>query len=479
MTELIDRARRQGLLAPEFLSALALLALAIVFGGSSRPSAGNLLVQLAALGLLTFLLVRRRIDWPRGGAAVAFWLMVAVAALPLLYSLPLPPAVWSGLAGREIALKTYALTGIAPPWHGVGLRDGVGLVTALHLLAPAVMFLAVLGLTAVQRWALLYGFFAVALIAILVGFAQVPGGATHVLHFYDISSIDGALGFFPNRNHMATLMLCTLPLAAAAALVWLRERGEEARLFGLAGAVLFALAVVTLLATSARAGLVLALPVLIGCALLARITRKRSTRGLRPVLVWSAVAAALVLVGAGLAYSSLGTRLATRVQTQGIVDTDRIEFARLTASAIPHYLPLGSGPLTFRPVYTMIEPLDDMRPYYINHAHDDYLEILLEYGVPGGLLLLAALAWLGWASLRAWFDTQAGDRAIRCAATIGIAAVLIHSTFDYPVRTTTIAVLLAMLAALTLASRPGPAPAPIAVEERPKRVRIRQRIRIA
>jgi hypothetical protein len=50
--------------------------------------------------------------------------------------------------------------------------------------------------------------------------------------------------------------------------------------------------------------------------------------------------------------------------------------------------------------------------------------------------------------------------------------VLLHSTFDYPLRTTTIAVLLAMLSALTLASVPGPEFA----MSRPKRVRYRSRI---
>jgi hypothetical protein len=191
--------------------------------------------------------------------------------------------------------------------------------------------------------------------------------------------------------------------------------------------------------------------------------------------VWGAVLFALLAIAGGLAYSSLGTKLSERVQTQGIVDTDRVEFARLTLATIPRYLPVGSGPATFRPVYAMIEPLDDLRPFYINHAHDDYLEVLLEYGVPGALLLLAGLAWLGWAALGAWFGDDTDDRAIRCAATIGIGAILAHSTFDYPVRTTTIAVVFAMLAALTMASAPAALPA----SARPKRVRYRQRIRIA
>ncbi|AOH83792.1 hypothetical protein AWL63_07230 [Sphingomonas panacis] len=475
MDELRDRARAAGLFAPDFVAALLLLAAGIILGGSSRPSVGNLLVQLAALGILTWLVIGRRIAVPRGAARVAVWLMLAIAALPLLYSVPLPPAIWSSVPGRDLALRTYALAGIVPPWHGLGLRDGVGLLTALHLLAPIVMFLIAVRLTTVQRWALLYGFLAVTLIAILVGFAQVPGGASHSLHFYDISSINGALGFFPNRNHMATLMLCTLPLAAAGALAWFRERGDEARGLALGGATLFGLAIVALVATSARAGLVLAVPVLIGCALLARIMpRGRRSRGAVPtVLLWGAICLALIAVVGALGLSSVGSKLVTRVQTEGVVDSDRIEFARLTASAVPRFLPFGSGPATFRPVYAMVEPIEDMRPYFINHAHDDYLEILLEYGVPGAVLLLAALAWLGWAGIAAWFDADAPDRPIRCAASVAVAAILLHSTFDYPVRTTTIAIVLALLAALMMASAPAP-------EARsPKRVKRRTRIRIA
>ena len=477
MEELRDHARRAGLFAPEFVSALLLLAAAIILGGSSRPSVGNLLVQLASLGLLTWLVIRKRIALPDGAARVAVWLMLAAAALPLLYSIPLPPAIWSSLPGRDLAMRTYGLVGIDPPWHGLGLRDGVGLLTALHLLAPIVMFLIAVRLTTLQRWALLYGFFAVTLLAILVGFAQVPGGASKALHFYDISSINGALGFFPNRNHMATLMLCALPLAAAGALAWFRERGDSARGLALAAAILFWLAIVALVATSARAGMVLAVPVLIGCALLTRImprgSRTRSNAAIPPLLLWGAVLLALVAVAGGLAYSTIGSTLVTRVQTRGVVDLDRIKFAELTASAVPRFLPFGSGPATFRPVYTMIEPLDDMRPYFINHAHDDYLEILLEYGVPGALLLLAGVAWLARAGVAAWFGAESPDRPIRCAASIGILAILLHSTFDYPVRTTTIAILLALLAALMLASTP-PAEAPS-----PERLKRRTRIRIA
>lgn len=477
MDELRDRARAAGLFAPEFIAALLLLSAGIILGGSSRPSVGNLIVQLAALSILTWLIIRKRIALPQGNARIALWLMIAIAALPLLYSVPLPPALWSTVPGRDLALRTYALAGITPPWHGLGLRDGVGVLTALHLLAPIVMFVVVVQLTAVQRWALLYGFLAVTLIAILVGFAQVPGGASHSLHFYEISSINGALGFFPNRNHMATLMLCTLPLAAAGALAWLRQRGDEARGLAIGASVLFGLAIIALVATSARAGLVLAVPVLIGCALLARVmprgNRTRDNGGIPPLLLWGAIGLALVAVASGLAYSSVGSTLVTRVQTQGVVDSDRIEFARLTLRAIPRFLPFGSGPATFRPVYAMVEPLNDMRPYFINHVHNDYLEILLEYGVPGALLLLAGLAWLGWTGIAAWFDADAPDRPIRCAASVGILAILLHSTFDYPVRTTTIAILLALLAALMVAS------APSAEAPRPERAKRRTRIRIA
>src|SRR3546814_14561816 len=41
-------------------------------------------------------------------------------------------------------------------------------------------------------------------------------------------------------------------------------------------------------------------------------------------------------------------------------------------------------------------------PTYFNHAHNDFLEIVLDGGLPALLLMLVAIGWYGMASMRAW-----------------------------------------------------------------------------
>ncbi len=70
---------------------------------------------------------------------------------------------------------------------------------------------------------------------------------------------------------------------------------------------------------------------------------------------------------------------------------------------------------------------------WVNHAHNDYLELLLETGLPGLLLMLAFLGWFVFQTTRVWRSPFASLFAK--AATIAAAAILVHSIVDYPLRT--------------------------------------------
>jgi O-antigen ligase len=89
---------------------------------------------------------------------------------------------------------------------------------------------------------------------------------------------------------------------------------------------------------------------------------------------------------------------------------------------------------------------------YVNHAHNDYLEVALETGLPGILLLLAFLAWFALAALTAWRSSAEGGNLAR-AATLVILVVLLHSLVDYPIRTAAVAAVFAASCALLLPPR--------------------------
>jgi O-antigen ligase len=92
-------------------------------------------------------------------------------------------------------------------------------------------------------------------------------------------------------------------------------------------------------------------------------------------------------------------------------------------------------------------------PQITNHAHDDYLELWLEGGWPFFALAAAMIAALGWAAWGAWRSRDAEDSLWAKAASISLLLVLLHSLFDYPLRTTAIEAVFAVLAAVLVSWR--------------------------
>jgi O-antigen ligase len=88
----------------------------------------------------------------------------------------------------------------------------------------------------------------------------------------------------------------------------------------------------------------------------------------------------------------------------------------------------------------------------IDHAHNDYLEILVEAGVPGLLLLLAALALVYRYGLHAVFRPHSRRTAsLAVGGLCGLTAVAIHSVVDFGLRAPAMALLTAVVAALVCA----------------------------
>ena len=89
--------------------------------------------------------------------------------------------------------------------------------------------------------------------------------------------------------------------------------------------------------------------------------------------------------------------------------------------------------------------------YYVNHAHNDYLELAIETGLPGMILMLLFLAWWGRSVWRMLRSPSADHFAM--AGAIASAAVLLHSVVDYPLRTAAMSAVFAICLALILQSR--------------------------
>ncbi|MCR5858291.1 hypothetical protein [Mesorhizobium sp. J428] len=79
---------------------------------------------------------------------------------------------------------------------------------------------------------------------------------------------------------------------------------------------------------------------------------------------------------------------------------------------------------------------------YINHAHNDFLEIILEGGLAAAALLVAYAVAL---SIR-WI--YVGRAALQRLVILSIAFIALHSMVDYPLRTMAVAITFAFMNAL-------------------------------
>ena len=107
---------------------------------------------------------------------------------------------------------------------------------------------------------------------------------------------------------------------------------------------------------------------------------------------------------------------------------------------------------TFEPAFAASQRLETLGPAIVNRAHGDYLELLLEAGLPGIAVLLAAAAIVANAALRPVPPDGAPNRLFACAV-LGILAL--HSLVDYPLRTMALGALAAFAVGILVKPRPA------------------------
>ena len=424
------------------------LALGIISGGSSLADsfvfqAFRLFsILLMAAGLLRLTQAKLgRLE--RAGLVLA----IAMVALLSLHLLPLPYAIVSQLPGRDVMAKAFALSGIAPGWMPLTLSPEATKACLLTLLPPLAIFTDMLTADSRGRWVFVGAVLLGAVASTLLGLAQRFQGANSGLYLYEIANFGSATGFFSNRNNFAMLLCVAIPLTWAMSHRMIRRSHSSAPLALAAGAAMMLIIFMGLAASNSRSG------ILLGMLALALST----------AMVWSAPAASsrrssraklslLALLGGALIIGQFGM-----VGILRIVETDplteyRGQISDVTWRTAADYFPWGSGFGTFRPIYAMHETPATMVSAFINHAHNDWLELWLEGGLPAALLMAAFLALFVVQAARLW--NPKGDYAgavLQRAASVAALVLLLHSLVEFPLRMPALASIFAGLLAIMLA----------------------------
>lgn len=441
----------QRVVPPLFLSAM------LVLGGASTEAviATGVLQLLAILVLLWCLFDGRMQKLSTSG----WWLVGLLLALILVIALqlaPLPPDIWSRLPGRQEVVEAFVTVGGPLPWMPVSLAPEETVFGALKFLPPLAAFVLVArtplqSMVLVLPWVLV----SVAAASVMVGVGQVLGGRESPLYIYAYTNWGQPVGFMANANHQAAFLLMTLPFAAVLAgrLLVRSETGDGDASQGLMLAALAITLVLGVAIAGSAAGYALGIP-----AVLLSILAARARSG------WSILA---LLLGAVVSVSLIGLFAFSSPVLSGLGMTDfsssplgRPDTYARTIEAIKEVMPIGSGLGSFKAFFPRFEDPALVTSTFMNHAHNDYLEFVLEFGVFGVGFIAVMLIWLIQRSLFIWRQSGSEGDRIRKAASIALLIVVLHSLVDYPLRTTALAgfasMCLGLMVARAGASRPRP-----------------------
>ncbi len=446
-----------------FYGAILLLIFAPLFWGGNHPLP-LLLMELLALVLLVGWFLRPSV----GGQSLSqvAWVFLALLFfLPLLQLVPVPFIIWEGLPGR--AFYADLLRYIGPEsedfrWRALSLVPSMTESAWLALLPPLAVFVVAVHLPSQQLFTLTLVFLGTATGEALLGLIQYGDGANSAFRFGNHLMGLSASGTYINRNHLAGLLEMALPIALALLTATIghgvsqnssrrsrRKRNFRQWLahFSVARvnqtAVFAALGIAILLGlifTRSRSGISVAMLGILLCTLLFSYRLGgRNTYGLMGT--FSAV-------GLGLAGLIGLAPIWIRFAYIDPIASGRWKIFDATLQAIGEFFPLGSGAGTFEEVIRRFHPVD-LPGITINHAHNEYLEWLLELGLPAALLLAVGLIFYcyqwAWVLKRGYWQPF---RFAQAGAGISLFLMMMHSMVDFNLRIPANAVFAAFLAAL-------------------------------
>ena len=424
----------------------AYLLLCLLLGGASAAGfIANFMLQIASLPLIVWAIWQMVQERPSAQIRAPLGLLAIFLVIALLQLVPLPPTLWTELPGRGAVVEGYRLLGIPLPWLPLTLAPDVAVSSILWLLPAFASLLGVVVLGAFRGRGIATAIVAVTLASVAIGALQVIGGTSASL--YRVTNYGVAVGFFANANHNATLLLVCIPFLAALQATLLKRSGSQrsASAIRLLVGAAYAIILVGLLINSSLAGIGLGVPVALGSWLAFGNQRPALRRGIVVATVVLSLAAVVTIVVGPFGNNLFGT------QTSNVELSRQTSFA-LTLRAARDYFPVGSGTGSFQPVYHMQEPLGSVTTTFMNHAHSDWIELLLETGLVGIAFAALFLAW--WiVRVRAIWRAEEPDPFAQ-AAVIATAAIMLHSVVDYPLRTAALSAVFAVCIGLMSGARP-------------------------
>lgn len=416
-----------------------------------------------------------------GGTEPVSWGLVQVIVMFLgILLLAFPPRNSVSASAKLLVPSVALLAWIGVQWfasrtgrfgfdtHAIESR-GLALATSM------VAFFVVLEIAEERnaRIRLVLWLIGIGLFEAIYGLAEYLAGWQYIWNVPRRFYLGSASGTFINHNHFAGLLEMVLPLALGLAFYFWqsarnRPRGRTSRsaveFIGQPGIVkcllLLLVAAVLLVAivfSLSRMGMISALISLGAMGAIVRIGRRRNPSPVALILLLLAVGTA---VAAWVGVAPVVEHFEQLPQNEPLVSSTQGRVAAWsdTLKLVRAHPWTGVGLGCFRYAFTAVQSTE--LTYLIDHAHNDYLELTAELGLPCAVLFIAGIFWMAAQPLRASFRARSSlARALALGSFGAIVALLVHGLADFnfyiPANALVFAVILGIGYAMSLHENEG------------------------
>lgn len=421
------------------------LILCFILGGTSQdvvaPKLPLYLFSLVIIGACLMVLNRSSALWKLKGLMLIFG---ALFIGHLIYLIPLPPEIWSNLPGREFVAQGYSTLGAELPWLPLTMTPEKTLFSVFDYF-PAIALVLMIG-TVVSSNEIRLAFATIGIFGIcivILGIFQVSR-ITEILHFYSFTNEKTAVGFFSNSNHYGIFLLMLIPIAMCA-FNYVQSFYQEEANHRLTFSIICIFASLMGIGASGSLGAnLLIFPTLAAIFYIwSSSAKKKNIYLIGMIASIAAVFLFDMFVWGNLKQELLGKFTSIEPSTRQIMFENSYHMSKT-------FFPFGTGPGSFADVYRLVEQAGRKT---IPHAHNDYIEMVSEYGIFGVFWMLMALIWIGKNIFKAMFYRAKSNRLAQYMS-VCIVIPLIHSVFDYSLRTISVMTLFIFcLSILTLSNQ--------------------------
>lgn len=436
----MDRRNKHGSKIAVVLSAILIFSV-MCFGSVEVWSIT--IVEVSVLTVFTLWLIFRSaaggVDpiGPRSGQSekYIFIALSVLVAYIFIQTLPLPSAIVSHISPKAYELYSFYAVNKAQfmPVSLYAYKSGMELTKVLTYAAFFLLVsLTVKDMVTLNRLLKILSYFGFALAVFAI--IQHATWTGKIYWFRELTLGGTPFGPFVNRNHYAGLMGMLIPLSLGVAFT--RSNRERRILFGFFGLIM----AVSLFLSLSRGGII---SFFVGIGVFALFL---SWKKIRAKKIWF-LASFIFMLFLYLVYLGIDPVIDRFYETD-ITSEERFTVWADTIEAIRDFSLTGSGLGTFIHIFPLYysESMDSI----YDHAHNDYLEFILEAGITGSVLLLVFFVLLFRSALRGIYKEHSGILTISMFS--AMASMAVHSMFDFNLHITSNALMFSAISGMAFAN---------------------------